>query len=261
MSAESTHAQKSGKTHKEFEGVGITRMHGESIPGGVTFRNEDGEEVALKSYLDGDTPVVLNFVYHDCPMLCGLMLNGITQTMKQVDWTPGNEYRVLTISFNHRETPERARSQKDRYVERLGKPGAEDGWHYLTGSKASIAALTDAVGFNFRWVEDQKEYAHPTVLIFLNGEGTVTRYIYGMEVPKNDFRKALVEASNGTVGNPVDQIAMYCFQFDPDKNTYTANAFNIMKLGSGLTVLVLAVALFIFWRRERDELEEHAVPS
>jgi protein SCO1/2 len=189
------------------------------------------------------------------------MLNGITTTMDKLAWTPGDEYTVLTISFNHRETPDDARKNRDVYLKRFGRDGAERGWHWLTGSEASIQALTQAVGFNFRWMPDESEYAHPTALIFLTGEGTVSRYIYGMELPKGDFRKALVEASNGSVGNPVDQIAMYCFQFDPSKNTYTADAFNLMKLGSGLMVLVLGTALFFFWRRERDELESHATPA
>jgi protein SCO1/2 len=257
----SVQAQKSGQTRKEFEGVGVTRHLGEQIPKDLLFRNADGEEVRLAQYFDGETPVVLNLVYHDCPMLCGLMLGGITTTMGKLSWTPGQEYRVLTVSFNPRETPEQARSQKDVYVRRLGRPEATSGWHFLTGSKASIQALTDAVGFNFRWIEREQEYAHPTTVIFLSGDGTVTRYIYGMELPKGDFRKALVEASNGTVGNPVDQIAMYCFQFDPNKNTYTADAFNIMKLGSVVTVLILGAALFLLWRRERDALEQQTTAN
>jgi len=249
------HGQKSGTTKKEFEGVGVERHLGEQIPTDLTFRNAAGEAVELSRYFDGETPVVLNLVYHECPMLCGLMMNGITNTMQTLSWTPGQEYRVLTVSFNPRETPEIARKQKETYVKRFGRPESAGGWHFLTGSESAIHALTGAVGFNFRWIEDEQEYAHPTTLIFLSGSGTVTRYIYGMELPRGDFRKALVEASNGTVGNPVDQIAMYCFQFDPNKNTYTANAFNIMKLGSGVTVLILGVALFLFWRRERDDLE------
>lgn len=249
-------AQKSGRTRSEFEGVGITRKHGETVPGDLVFRNSKGEEVTLAQYFDGDTPVVLNFVYHNCPMLCGLMLGGVTSTMQKLSWTPGEEYTVLTVSFNHRETPDVARKQREIYLEQLGRDGAGAGWHWLTGSEASIQALADAVGFRFRWMPDENEYAHPTALIFLTGDRTVSRYIYGMELPKGDFRKALVEASNGSVGNPVDQIAMYCFQFDPEKNTYTADAFNVMKLGSGITVLVMGVVLFFFWRRERDELEE-----
>jgi len=254
-------AQRSGRTRTEFEGVGITRKHGDTIPKDLTFRTADGQEVTLDRYFDGEKPVILNLVYHDCPMLCGLMLNGVTRTLQQLSWTPGQEFRVLTVSFNPRETPEMAREKRDKYLKQLGRPTASEGWHWLTGPEASIQALTSAVGFDYRWIPDEKEYAHPTALIFLSGSGTVTRYIYGMEIPRKDTRKALVEASNGSVGNPVDQIAMYCFQFDPEKNTYTANAFNIMKLASGLTVLVLGGVLFFFWRRERNDLEDAALPD
>lgn len=248
-------AQKSGQTKAEFEGVGIERKHGTVIPQGLLFRNAEGEEVTLGSYFDGERPVILNLVYHECPMLCGLMMNGVTQTLSDLAWTPGDQFDVLTVSFNHRETPEIARRQKERYLNELGKPGAEDGWHFLTGSEASIEALTEAVGFNFKWVPEKQEYAHPTAMIFLSGTGKVTRYIYGMQLPAGDTRKALVEASDGKVGNPIDQVALYCFQFDPNENSYTADAFNLMRLGGTLTVIVLGVALFFFWRRERENLD------
>lgn len=251
------HAQRSNNPREELDGVGIERQLGDSVPGELTFRNAQGDAVTLGQYLDGETPVILNLVYHDCPMLCGLMLDGFTSTLKSLRWTPGNQFRVLTVSFNHREGPEVARRQKEAYVKRLDRNGAADGWHFLTGDKETIAALTRAVGFNFRWVDKKEEYAHPTTQIFLSGTGTVTRYIYGIELPAGDVRKALVEASNGTVGNAIDKAAMYCFQFDPNKNTYTADAFNIMKIGSVLTVLVLGGVLFVFWRREHEELEEH----
>lgn len=261
LGVESVFAQRSGRDRKEFEGVGVTRHHGDTIPLDLSFRTAEGDAVELQKYFDGTTPVILNLVYHDCPMLCGLMLNGMTQTLSNLSWTPGQEFRVLTVSFNPRETPEMARTNKETYLDQLGRPDAERGWHWLTGSDASIRGLTEAVGFNYRWVADQQEYAHPTVLIFLSGDGTITRYIYGMEAPASDTRKALVEASSGTVGNPVDQIAMYCFQFDPEENTYTADAFNLMRIGSVAMVLVLGIGLFVFWRRERDALESNAMVS
>mgnify|MGYP006423741897 CR=1 FL=1 len=241
---------------REFQGVGIEPRHGESIPTNLVFRNARGETVTLDRYFDGDTPVILNFVYHNCPMLCGLMLSGATSTLSEMSWTPGDQFRILTVSFNHRETPEMARAAKDTYTERLGKEGAERGWHFLTGNEASINALADATGFQFRWVAEQQEYAHPTAYIFLSGSGKITQYIYGMEPKASDVRKALVEASDGSVGNPLDQVAMYCFQFDPEANTYTADAFNLMRAGSILTVILIAGGLFVFWRRERDSLRD-----
>lgn len=250
-------AQRSGKTRKQLEGVGIERQLGNSVPRDLEFRNAEGKRVTLGRYLDGETPVILNLVYHNCPMLCGLMLDGFTSSLQSLEWSPGQEFRVLTVSFNHREGPALARKKKNAYVQRLDRPGAAEGWHFLTGDEESIQQLTDAAGFNFRWVPEKEEFAHPTTQVFLSGDGTVTRYIYGIEVPGGDVRKALVEASNGTVGNPLDQAAMYCFQFDPEKNTYTADAFNLMKVGSVFTVLLLGGVLFVFWRREHEALEKH----
>ena len=250
-------AQRSSQQREELKGVGIDRQLGRSIPQDLEFRNASGESVRLSQYFDGQTPVILNLVYHNCPMLCGLMLDGFTKTLEPLEWTPGDEYRVLTVSFNHREGPEIAAEKKSTYVRRLGRDGVSDGWHFLTGDEETIQALTDAVGFNFRWVPEKKEYAHPTTQVFLSGKGVVTRYIYGIELPRGDVRKALVEASNGEVGNAIDRVAMYCFQFDPNENTYTADAFNIMKIGSLFTVLVLGGLLFMFWRREHEELTEH----
>jgi protein SCO1/2 len=254
-------AQRSGQQREQLKGVGIERQLGESVPTELTFRNASGETVTLERYFDGETPVILNLVYHDCPMLCGLMLDGFTSSLQSLSWTPGDKFRVLTVSFNHREGPEMARRQKEAYVKRLDRAGAADGWHFLTGDEQTIRRLTDAVGFNFRWVEKKQEYAHPTTQIFLSGTGVVTRYIYGIEVPGGDVRKALVEASDGEVGNAIDQAAMYCFQFDPEKNTYTADAFNLMKIGSVFTVLLLGGLLFVFWRREHEELEQWETPE
>jgi protein SCO1/2 len=251
-------AQRSGQQLEVYEGVGIDRMHGTVVPKDATFRNADGQRVRLGDYFDGTTPVLLNLVYHDCPMLCGLVLNGMTKTLSGMDWTPGENFRVLTVSFNHLEGPEVAREQREHYLAQLGRDGARDGWHFLTGDEAAIQALTQAVGFNFRWVEDQQEYAHPTAAIFLSGEGKVTRYIYGMEFPPSDVRQALVEASDGKVGNPVDQVRLFCFQFDPEANSYAADAFRLMQVGGTLTMLILGAGLYLFWRRERRDLDAAA---
>lgn len=254
-------AQRSGTMAKEFEGVSIDSRLGNTIPMDVTFRNEQGEPVALRQYFDGDRPVLLNLAYHNCPMLCGLMVTGLTETLRAMKWTPGDEFDVLTVSFNHREGPVIARKKKAHYLNVLGKPAAADGWHFLTGDQAAIKQLTDAVGFEFKYVEEKQQYAHPTAAIFLSGTGTVTRYIYGMEVEARDARKALVEASNGNVGSPVDQVLMYCFQFDPDENTYTADAFNLMKIGGVLTMILLGGTLYLFWRREGQNLKRTVAAS
>lgn len=249
-------AQESGKLPAVFDGVGMDEQLGDFVPQDLLFVNEAGEEVQLGTYLDGEKPVLLNLVYHDCPMLCNIMVDGLTTAMRELEWTPGDEYAVLTVSFNAIETPELASRQKERYVRELGKPGAAAGWHFLTGDKAAIDQLTKAVGFNYRWVEAQQEYAHPAALIFLSGEGQITRYLYGLEFASRDVRRALVEASAGTVGTVLDQVILFCFQYDPDANSYVLHAQRAMKMGGLLMILVLGTALFILWRREGENLAE-----
>lgn len=250
------HAQRTGQHRDEYEGVGIERKHGDTVPHDLVFTDHTGQEVTLGEYFDGERPVLLNLVYHDCPMLCGLLMNGVTKTIGSLEWTPGSEYTVLTVSFNPRESFEQAAAQRDRYLDQLGRSGAAEGWHFLTGDAENIDALTDAVGFNLRWIESKQEFAHPTTYVFLSGSGMVSQYIHGMQLPQRDTRQALVEASDGQVGSPVDLVMLYCFQFDPEANTYTADAFNLMKAASVLTVLVLGGMLYVFWRRENEHVDD-----
>ena len=248
--------QRSGQQLDVFKGVGIDPQLGAYVPLDLTFYDEDGQSVALRTFFDGRRPVLLTLVYYDCPMLCNLVLDGLEKALRQMSWTPGDQFEVVTISFNHREAPELARREKAHYLEMLGKPAAAAGWHFLTGDSTTIRKLTDAVGFRFRWVPEKKQFAHPAALIFLSGEGKISRYLYGLEHDPGDVRKALVEASEGKVGTVVDQVLLYCFQYDPNENSYVANAFNIMRLGGAVTVVLLGITLFVFWRRERRRQRE-----
>lgn len=248
-------AQRSGQLSPAQEGAGMTEHLGEQIPGEITLVDEEGETVRLEDFFHEDRPILVSLVYHNCPMLCNLMSDGLAASLDQMAWTPGDQFTVLSVSFNHREGPELARQQKTKYIEQLGRPDAADGWHFLTGSEEQIARLTEAVGFEFRWDEEKQQYAHPAVLAFLSPDGTITRYLYGLETPPRRMRNALVEAGEGTVGNVIDQAILYCFQYDPGENAYIAQAFNIMKLGGVLTLIVLGTTLMIFWRRERRSLE------
>lgn len=257
-----SYAQRSGEVPPaKRAGAELNEQLGTTIPLDLTFRNEEGEPVELAQFFDGERPVVLNLAYHSCPMLCGIMLEGMTQVLKEMSWAPGDQFELLTVSFNHHEGPELAREKKAQYLKALGKPKAAGGWHFLTGEKAAIEQLTGAVGFQFQWIEEEQQYAHPAALIFLSGEGKVTRYLYGMRPPDlnpSDTRKALVEASDGKVGSVVDRAIAYCFQYDPSSNSYVADAFNIMRLGGLLTMVILGATLFVFWRRERSKLDEGA---
>lgn len=244
-------AQRTGQQQlEELEGVGVRDHLGNYVPVDLLFTNEAGQQVELASFLDGERPVLLNFVYHDCPMLCSIILDEMTKTLKEMEWVPGEEFEVLTVSFNAIETPTLASQQKEIYLKKLGKPEAAAGWHFLTGDSTAIATLTEAVGYDFRWVESQQEFAHPSALIFLGGDGKITRYLHGVQFASRDVRTALVEASEGKVGNVLDQFIVYCFRYDAEANAYVPYAVNLMKLGGLLTLLALGAMLFVLWRRE-----------
>ena len=243
-------AQRTGEMPRQLEGAGMDERLGEVIPTDLVFTNENGEAVALANYFDGKKPVLLTLVYHNCPMLCNLVLHGLTEVMRDMSWTPGNEYEVVAVSFNPAETWEVARREKEKYLGMLGRPQAASGWHFLTGSEASIASLTNSLGFRYKWVEEQQEFAHPSALMFLDGNGRISRYLYGVDYKPRDVRAALVEASEGKVGTAMDQVLLYCFQYDPNANSYVLHAVNLMKLGGLLTLLILGAMLFVFWRRE-----------
>lgn len=262
LASREARAQRSEQQRPELEGVDFDQKLGEAIPLDLSFTNTEGEAVELEEYFDGERPVALVFAYFDCPMLCPLMLRGFMKTLKGMSWTPGQQFEVLAVDFNHREGPELARREKEKYLKQLGREGAGEGWHFLTGSEASIEQLTDAVGFNFRWVEEKEEYAHPTGVVFLSGEGKISRYLFGIEAPNltpKKMRRALVEALDGKVGNVVGQAVLYCFRYDPDSNSYVAHAFNIMRLGGVLTMILLGTVLFVYWRRELRRTKETAL--
>jgi protein SCO1 len=249
-------AQLSGQTLAVFEDVGVNERLGEYIPLDLVFRNEAGEQVLLGDYFDGTRPVVITMTYHDCPMLCNLILDGFNRTLRDFAWTPGEEFDVISVSFSENDTPELAANAKRRYITELGRPEAGDGWHFLTGEKESIDALAAAIGFQFKWIESAQDYAHPSVLVFAGGTGHISRYLYGIEFPQRTFRTALVEASEGQIGTTLDRVILFCFQYDSQANSYVVHAMNLMKAGGLLTVLIIGLFLAVFWRRERRALDE-----
>lgn len=246
-----TMAQVSGQMPAVFDGVGLEQHQGRAIPDTLVFFDEQGKPVALSSYFQGDKPVLLSLVYHSCEMLCSVLTNGLTATLANMEWTPGQEFEVLSISFSPADTPEMAAARKAHYVDVLGRPEAATGWHFLTGDEANILALADAIGFRYRWVEEIQQYAHPAVLTVMTPEGTIAQYIQGLSFDPKVVRMSLVEASGGSIGSPIDLVTLFCLQYDPDANSYVPHAANLMKLGGLLTVLVLGMVLLVFWRREQ----------
>lgn len=251
------HAQRANRTPEQLENVGVDQRLGTTIPKGLSFRNEEGDQIRLDQYFDGSTPVMLTLNYHRCPQLCQIQLQKFAESLSGMSWTAGDKFEVVTVDINPQEGPEMAREAQERYGASLDRPGTTlDGWHFLTGEQAAIETLTDSVGFRYKTLEDkEQQFAHPTAIVFLSGTGTITRYFTTLDPAPGDLRTALVEASNGTVGNVIDQAFLACAQFNPDANSYSASAFKVMQYGSAFLALVMGVGLFFFWRREKKQLE------
>jgi protein SCO1/2 len=236
---------------EEYAGMGIKEHPGESIPLDVTVTNDLGEQVSLSEYFHDGKPVILTLVYYNCPMLCNLILNGLTEGMEGNEWNPGDQYRVVTVSFNPRETPELAAAKKENYLAEFGRDVIGDGWAFCTGTEKETQRLADAVGFQYYWDEERQEYAHPSCIFVLTEDGKISRYLYGISFGERDLRLALLEASEGKIGNTIDRLLLYCFHYDPDARGYVVLASNVMKLGGGVTLLILGAFLGTLWYRER----------
>jgi protein SCO1/2 len=235
----------------ELEGVGIEEHLDARLPLDAVFTDELGREVALRQYFDGERPVVLNLGYYSCPMLCGLVLNGLVDAMQKLSWTCGKEFRVITLSIDPTETRILANLKKANAVSELGRPEAATGWCFLTGREEQIHAVTDAAGFQFRWNEKRQQYAHAAALIVCTPDGRVSRYLYGIQFDPQTLRLSLVEAADGKAGSSFDRLLLFCFHYDAEEGRYGPEARNLMKAGGLVTILLLGGLLTGFWRRER----------
>jgi protein SCO1 len=230
--------------------VGITQRLNEQIPPEIVFRDESGRAVRLGEYF-GKKPIVLSLVYFECPSLCTLVLNGELQTMKAMSLDLGKDYEAVTVSFEPKDTPALAKAKRDVYAGQYGRPGARENWHFLTGDQKSIDELTQAAGFQYAWDPSSGQYAHAAAIMVLTPEGRIARYFYGIEYPVRDLRLGLVEASAGKIGNPTDQVLLYCYHYDPVTGKYGLVVMNVVRLAGALTVLALGLFLFVMFRRER----------
>ena len=235
----------------ETKGVGITEHLGAKVPTDLQFTDDLGKTVTLGDYFRDGKPVVLNLVYYQCPMLCNLVLNGVTTSAKQVDWMPGEEYRLVTISINPRETYDLAAAKKASYLHELDRPGSENGWSFLVGDSTQSKALADALGWGYYDAKESQEYVHTAAPVVLPPSGTGSRDLYGIAEEPRDLRRALLEASEGKMGSTLDRLILYCFHYDPEARGYVLFAQNVMKLGGGVAAVLLGVLLLTLWRRER----------
>jgi protein SCO1/2 len=229
--------------------VSIEQRLDEQLPLDLVFRDEAGREVKLADYFQKGRPVILSLVFYECPMLCNQVLNGLVSSIRTLSFTAGQEFEVLTVSFDAREGPELARAKKESYMVRYQRPEAQDGWHFLTGNQQSIDALTKAVGFNYYYDEQTKQFAHASGIIVLTPQGKVARYFYGIDYAPRDLRFGLIEAAGGKIGSPVDKMLLYCYHYDPATGKYGPVVMNIMRLGGILSLVGIASLILILRRR------------
>jgi len=243
-------AQLADQVPPQLEEVGIEEHLDAKLPMNLEFRDEYGAVVTLGDYFDGEKPVILTLNYYKCPMLCGLQLNGLLDGLMELDWTPGLEFEMVTVSINPLETPALATEKKQNYMKRYERPSAAKGWHFLTGREPEIRQLASTLGFGYSYDRKTGEYAHAAAIFVSTPDGRVARYLYGIEYPPRRLRLALLEASAGEIGTTIDQLILYCFHYDPSSRRYSPVAMNIMRLGGGATALILGLSLGGYWLRE-----------
>jgi protein SCO1 len=235
-----------------FDQVGIKPQLNANIPLDLKFKDENGSDVTLGDYFQHDRPVILALVYYDCPMLCNQVLNGMTSALQVLKFNAGNEFEVVAVSFDPRETPELALAKRKTYLDRYKRANAENGFHFLTGHKDSIDALTKAVGFRYTWDDKSKQFAHASALTLLTPAGKVAQYYYGIEYSPKDMRLGIIEASSEKIGTLTDQLLLYCYHYDPMTGRYGAAIMNVVRAAGVLTMALLAGFIFVSVRKERQ---------
>lgn len=244
--------ERPGRTEsspKQLDGVGVVEKVGDKIPLELAFMDSSGSSVTLAEVISGDRPVLLTLNYSNCPMLCSMMLNGLVDGLRDMEWTVGEQFEIITVSLDPEESPARALSTKERFLTDYGRD-VESGWTFLVGEEANIRALADSVGFGYRYSETRKEYLHAAAVMLLTPDAQVSRYLYGITYSPKTVRLSLAEASDGKFANTIDQLILFCFHFDETEGRYAPVARRIMMLGGALTVLLLGLFLGGFWAKE-----------
>jgi protein SCO1 len=240
--------------------VGIDQKLNQPLPADAVFKDETGNEVKLGSYF-GKRPIVVSLVYYDCPMLCTQVLNGMIAAFKTLSLKPGQDFDVISISFDPRETPALAAAKKNVYVNHFPesrRAGANTGWHFLTGNEENIRRVTEAIGFHYRFDQSTNQFAHASAIYVVTPEGKLSHYFYGIEYAPRDLRLGLVEASQNKIGSTVDQLMLYCFHYDPESGKYGAVVMNMIRLGGVITVFCIGLLLLVLRKRNSARVHLHA---
>ncbi len=253
--------QRQEATPKALEGVGVDEQLGAQLPLDMVMQDSLGRSLPLSAIIDGRRPTILTFNYSSCPMLCSLQLDGMVDGLRDVPWTVGKNFNIMTVSIDPAESQERSALFKQKYLDQYRREGAPEvagGWFFLRGRELDVERLARLVGFHYKFVPEQNEWAHAAVTMVLTPEGRVSRYLYGVLYPPRDLRLALTEAAEGKQVSTLEQILLFCFHYDAAAGRYAPMATNIMRLGGAVTVLAMSSMLALFWRRDRRRQPTHA---
>jgi protein SCO1 len=242
--------------------VRIEQKLDQQLPLDLMFRDETGRDVKLGEYF-GQKPVVLAFVYYDCPMLCTQVLNGMVTSFRVLPFAVGKEFDVVTISFDPRETPALAESKKKVYInylpERL-RANAANGWHFLTGDQENITKITEAAGFHYRWDEKTEQFAHASAIMVTTPHGKLSRYFYGVDYPARYLRLGLIESAENKIGTAADQLLLFCYHYDPATGTYGARIMRVMRIAGVITLLGI-IAMVLLLKGRNTSIATPATPT
>jgi protein SCO1/2 len=243
-------AQGSGPMPKDID---LVPHFGDKVPLETPLVDEAGRNVQLGGYFDGTKPVVLVMAYYECPMLCSLVLNGVTTALRAGGLRPGEDFEVVVVSIDPADTPERAAAKKATYVRFYDRPGAERAMHFTTGKEADVRRIADAVGWKYEYDPVGKQFAHPAGIMVITGAGVISRYFYGVDFSPRDLRLGIVDAANGAVGTPADKLLLLCFHYDPAQGRYGAMTMSLVRGGGLLTVALMVVFGLALRKRERAD--------
>jgi protein SCO1/2 len=238
-------------TPMAFKKIGIDQRLNNQMPLETILQDEDGRTVRFGQFFSGDRPVVLALVYYACPMLCNMTLNGLSDAMEKMPLDLGTDYQVVTVSFDDRETAPLAKMKKENYVKKYNRPGAAEGWHFLTGNAVAVRKIAEAAGFHYVWDSMTNQFAHAAGIMVLTPQGKVSKYFYGIKYEPRDLRLGLVDASDRKIGSAVDKILLYCYHYDPATGKYGLVVMSIVRLSAAATVLTLGMFMLIWLRRDR----------
>ncbi len=244
-------AQLVRKNEQTLNKIDIKEHLGNRIPLNLDFVNEKGQKVSLSTVFQSEMPIVLTLAYYECPMLCTFVLNGLSNSARKLNWIPGKDYQLLTISIDPEETSDLAVAKRSIYEDSLGKTDSDLSWNFWVGEKTAIDELADALGFQYFYDKTRDEFSHPAVVFVLTEEGYISRYLYGIEYSPKDLRLAILEAGEGKIGTIVDRVILFCHFYDPNGKKYVLFAMSVMRLGGIITVLALGIFVTLLWMKEK----------